>query len=182
MNISWVSPKLKVSENNWCGKGVFTKKKIKKGERIGVFGGYVVSMKQLLELNKTSKKLHELIFEIGYQVADDLIFSPTKSSQFSIIEFLNHSCEPNCWFENQLDLKANRDIAAGEELTIDYATGMTTRLFHMKCLCGKKSCRKVIKGSDWLNLGLQKKYHGHFQPYIETKIKTLKENQALIKN
>lgn len=178
IDISWVNPKLEVRENYWCGKGVFTKEDIKKGERIAVFGGYVVSTKELGHLKKVDKKLYSTIFEIGYQVDDDLIFSPTEKTQFSVIEFLDHSCDPNCWFENQLTLVARRNIRANQELTMDYAACMTMPSFKMKCLCKKKNCRKLITGNDWLDTGLQKKYRGHFQPYIGRKIRSLnKENQ-----
>lgn len=37
--------------------------------------------------------------------------------------FINHSCEPNCKFTFKGDLcilKANRDIKAGEQITVDY--------------------------------------------------------------
>jgi len=38
------------------------------------------------------------------------------------IDFLNHSCHPNTRVEDQLYVFADRDIAAGEELTADYRT------------------------------------------------------------
>ena len=35
--------------------------------------------------------------------------------------YTNHSCDPNVWMQDEVTLAARRDIAIGEELTIDYA-------------------------------------------------------------
>jgi SET domain-containing protein len=61
--------------------------------------------------------------------------------------YLNHSCAPNCYCRVDLDAKrvfmhARRDIAAGEELTIDYAYDVATPL--EPCLCGAPECRGYI--------------------------------------
>ena len=43
----------------------------------------------------------------------------------NIARFINHACRPNCWFEiagTTIWIRASRTIAAGEELTYDYAT------------------------------------------------------------
>jgi SET domain-containing protein len=43
----------------------------------------------------------------------------------NIARFINHSCTPNCWFQvvdTTIWIRASRFIAAGEELTYDYAT------------------------------------------------------------
>ena len=43
----------------------------------------------------------------------------------NIARFINHACRPNCWWEiagTTIWIRASRAIAAGEELTYDYAT------------------------------------------------------------
>ncbi|KAL0485151.1 Setd2, partial [Acrasis kona] len=70
--------------------------------------------------------------------------------------FINHSCEPNCqlqkWIvgrENRIGIFAIKDIAAGSELTFDYAMecyGMKTQ----KCYCGEATCRGLIVSKDTL--------------------------------
>jgi hypothetical protein len=73
-----------------------------------------------------------------------------------VFRFLNHSCEPNCelFFQassNQKDipdrlwLKALRGIAAGEELTIDYAWPSERAI---PCLCGAPACRGWIVAAE----------------------------------
>src|SRR4051794_18963702 len=74
-----------------------------------------------------------------------------------VMLFLNHSCEPNVGFGGNIVLVAMRDIAAGEELTTDYA------LFddydgEMTCSCRTARCRGVIGGRDWRLPELQRRY------------------------
>lgn len=66
------------------------------------------------------------------------------------------------------------DIAKDEEITIDYAMvlhkankGPTYRL---DCLCGAKTCRRVVTENDWKMPALQKKYRDYFQPYLAAEI------------
>jgi SET domain-containing protein len=43
----------------------------------------------------------------------------------NIARFINHACQPNCWFEvvdTTIWIRASRSIRAGEELTYDYRT------------------------------------------------------------
>ena len=66
-------------------------------------------------------------------------------------------------------LVAMRDIAAGEELTTDYA------LFDdydgwMECHCGADACRRVIDGRDWTMPELQNRYRGWFSTYLQRRI------------
>lgn len=83
--------------------------------------------------------------------------------------FLNHSCEPNVGFGGNTVLVAMRDVAAGEELTTDYA------LFddydgQMACTCRTTSCRGVVNGRDWQRHELQHHYRGYFSWHVQRKI------------
>ena len=58
--------------------------------------------------------------------------------------FINHACDENCetaWNprERRLEIRALRDLAAGEELSIDYGFGLAG-FFEHPCRCGKKGC------------------------------------------
>jgi D-alanine-D-alanine ligase-like ATP-grasp enzyme len=57
----------------------------------------------------------------------------------------NHSCEANTTYVG-LDVLAARDIAAGEELTLDYAELLDERGADFTCRCGAPRCRGVVKG------------------------------------
>ena len=63
---------------------------------------------------------------------------------------INHSCDPNCeaWIEGKrIFIHSLRDIAAGEELTFDYAFDVECYEDH-PCLCGRDGCVGYIVGRE----------------------------------
>ena len=68
---------------------------------------------------------------------------------------------------------ARRDIAAGEELTLDYALFSSAPEWRMECHCGSALCRRVVTGNDWRLPELQERYAGHFSPFINVRIAKL---------
>ena len=57
----------------------------------------------------------------------------------------NHSCNPNCHYQG-LNVIATRNIAANEELTLDYASFLDKSLKPFNCACGALNCRGVVSG------------------------------------
>ncbi|KEG12196.1 putative SET domain protein [Trypanosoma grayi] len=59
---------------------------------------------------------------------------------------INHSCDPNCIFDegHSLNVAAARDINEGEELTMDYSTFCDYTMKPFQCFCGSASCRGLI--------------------------------------
>lgn len=78
---------------------------------------------------------------------------------------LNHSCDPNVWFEGT-QLVTRRAVRAGEELTYDYATG-SSELAPFFCHCETYRCRQAVAGDDWRIPQLQKRYAGHWAPDVQ---------------
>ena len=73
---------------------------------------------------------------------------------------------------DEVTLVARTDIAAGEELTVDYAlftTGPVTWI-DGPCRCGSPHCRTVPRGGDWMLAEVQHRYRGHFSPFINERI------------
>jgi hypothetical protein len=58
----------------------------------------------------------------------------------------NHSCNANTGYEG-LNLVALRPIAAGEELTLDYATLLDEQAETFDCQCGAPNCRRTVSGT-----------------------------------
>ncbi len=58
----------------------------------------------------------------------------------------NHSCSPNTAYDG-LDVIANRFIAAGEELTLDYASFLDENMEPFHCHCGSPKCRGLVTGT-----------------------------------
>jgi D-alanine-D-alanine ligase len=61
----------------------------------------------------------------------------------------NHSCAPNTAFQG-LNVVALRDVAAGEELTLDYGECYDTHMIPFICSCGTHGCRGRITGGRGL--------------------------------
>lgn len=92
---------------------------------------------------------------------------------------LNHSCDSNLWMIDEMTLAARRDIAVGEELTVDYAlfTVQPDWALDQPCRCGAPVCRHTITGSDWTLPDVQQRYYPHFSPFINVRIERLQYEQ-----
>lgn len=170
--LNWSNPKLYLKYVNTYkgrnkgrdrGYGVFTNARIKKDEILTIFGGYVIPIKEV-------KKIPSQLQEYCYQINDDFFYGPVMKSEISLNEHYNHNCDANAGFKDTITLVAMRDIPKDTEVTIDYATLMTTNLFDFKCNCNASVCRGLVTGNDWQKKDLQKKYTRYFQPYILEKI------------
>ena len=164
MVASWISPKARKGlSSGIAGRGLFAEQAVTAGEIVAVKGGHIRSSDQLAELP-------DPLPNSAIQITDDLhVVAGAVDEYEAVMLFINHSCQPNVGFGGNVVLVAMRDIAAGEELTTDYA------LFddyegRMTCSCGADACRRVIDGRDWRRPELQQKYRGYFSWYLERKI------------
>jgi cyanophycin synthetase len=85
---------------------------------------------------------------------------------------LNHSCAPNCGViirtgVKQIEVRALRPIAAGEELVVDYDT-FEYEVEHMKgpCLCGATTCRGRVAGYKHLAADVKVRYGEFIADYL----------------
>ncbi|MBV9022979.1 MAG: SET domain-containing protein [Streptomycetaceae bacterium] len=84
---------------------------------------------------------------------------------------VNHSCDPNCGIRLNVsgahDLVSRFPIAAGQEITFDYAMrNYTIKHFPARCQCRTPRCRGRITG--WKDLPSDRKaaYQGFVAPYL----------------
>jgi uncharacterized protein len=157
---SWISPKARKGEPSAiAGQGLFAVQPIIAGEIVAVKGGHIVDTETLLSLPAELQNSE-------IQIAEDLhLVALTDDEYESVMLYINHSCEPNVGFLGNVVLGAMRDIAAGEEITTDYAL-FDVSTAPMDCSCGAASCRGVITGADWLDPVLQSRYDGWFSRYL----------------
>lgn len=94
-----------------------------------------------------------------------------------VSNYMNHSCDPTCWFVDGGDgfngvMVASRDIRPWEEITYDYSTSEDCELTpEWDCACGFGSqCRGRVTPRDWADASLQDRYRGHFLPHIAERI------------
>lgn len=70
----------------------------------------------------------------------------------SHLELINHSCDPNVFFDVETrKLVALKDLAVGEELVFFYPSTEWLMVQPFQCLCGSKDCLGVIQGASLLS-------------------------------
>ncbi|MFL6595276.1 MAG: SET domain-containing protein [Chthoniobacterales bacterium] len=156
-------PKTIVQESAIHGRGLFAKEKIAKGEIVAVKGGHIINGATLAQLQLGPAEV---------QIGDDLFISPvTDDEREGSMIFSNHSCAANIGVRGEVTFVAIRDIAAGEELTHDWAMTDDNDNAPVECRCGAADCRKMITGKDWQRPELRRRYAGYFSTYLEKKIR-----------
>jgi hypothetical protein len=79
---------------------------------------------------------------------------------------VNHSCDPNLGWSTD-GLVAMHDVAAGTELTTDYALSISDPGYLLRCHCQTYRCRQLVTGDDWRIPELQRRYVGHWAPAVQ---------------
>ena len=170
---SWLDPRLDVRDSAVHGKSLVAQEPIKAGEVVIVWGGTLFTEDEIW----AGKARRGSVAAID----EHLYLAGPADAPPSPDEFMNHSCDPNVWMQDEVTLVARRDIEAGKELTADYAMWEATEDFVMpfECRCGSASCRKTITGRDWRLAELQQRYKGHFSPFINRRIAKLNTQAAI---
>jgi len=162
---SWVTPKaVKGGASAIEGLGVHAVEVIAAGEVVAVKGGHIVD-------GATVAGLPEAIRDSAFPVAADLFVAAIAPAEYEgVMMRVNHSCEPNVGLGGNVLLVAMQDIAAGEELTVDYALFLADPGFAMACRCGTAACRGVVRGTDWMRPEVRERYRGWFSWWLQQKI------------
>jgi hypothetical protein len=170
---SWITPKaVRGGASGIAGMGVHAIEAIAGGEVVAVKGGHIVD-------GATVAGLPEAIRDSAFQIAEDLFLAAlTRDEHDGVMMRVNHSCEPNAGLGGNVLLVSMRDIAAGEEITLDYALFLTDPDFAMACHCGAGACRGTVTGTDWMLAGVQERYRGWFSWWLQQKITTTPHDLA----
>lgn len=154
-------------------EGVFAAQVIHKGQVIGRGGGQVL------------ESIHDLPQDLRYAtiIENGQFLAPGSFTDFEQepLWFINHSCDPNTKRIGGLLIVAKRDIAADEELTVDYAPIVATyKNWEMECLCGSCNCRKLITAEDWQQPHIAAALWEEWLPYIQQRILALNSSNSLL--
>jgi SET domain-containing protein len=164
MRLSYLSDKTVVAPSPIQGRGLFARAPIARGEIVCIKGGHVFDRATLARVSA----------ELGpaeIQVAVGWFIGPlTAEEREGSMIFSNHSCQPNLGVQGQIVFVALRDIAAGEELTHDWAMTDDDD-YEMECRCGAAACRKVVTGQDWRKPELQQRYGPFMSAYLLARIR-----------
>lgn len=143
--------------------GVFATRDIRRGDRVIIFEEQPHQLVTRRHVETTWREPQRGWFDrYAWPLTDEVwvTWSPDPEHWRPI----NHSCDPSAWLEG-LDVVARRDIAAGEEVTMEYATFYDERMPDFTCGCGTDACRGTIRGQDW-RLGAMAAYGEHMSDHI----------------
>ncbi len=143
------------------GRGLFATAPIAAGEVVMQLGGRLVPRAELDELIAGAERSGEYLDCISVDHGIDLVMPSGED-----VHFGNHSCDPNVWHTDAFTLVARRDIAADEEIVLDYATQADNAGMSFACTCGSAPCRGVVTGADWRRRELQERYGDHWVPVL----------------
>ena len=129
-------------------------------ELLTVWGGAPIPSAALLQIPRPARRY-------AVQIEEDVFL---LSREPSPADRVNHSCEPNAGLRGQVVLVAMAPIAAGEEVTYDYAMTDSAPYDEFECACQAPRCRGRITGGDWELPELQSRYRGYFSSYLERRI------------
>ena len=164
---SYLSPKIEVREQpGKGGYGAFARERIAVGELLAVWSGQIVTLEQWQHL-PPDIQLHTV------QVEENLYLASLYPDEPA--DYINHSCDPNAGMSGQIAVVARREIAPGEEITLDYAMCDGTPYDEFECECDAPTCRGRVTGDDWRIPELWARYGGYFSPYLQRRIERLKK-------
>ena len=140
--------KVRKSNIDRNGRGLYSTKDIKKGTRIIDYVVKIITKKKAEKSEKFDNLKPIYLFNLNdkYDLDGDVSWNTAR--------FINHSCLNNCDYEGRglkLWVTAIKDIKKGEEITCDYGFGYDENYKQFPCKCGSKNCVGYIvrEGSRW---------------------------------
>lgn len=161
-----LQPNWFVRYNPKRGYGLYARRKITEGETILRHEKRPHTLVSLEHVRKHWPQEQQQLFACrSYPLTDDVWVVPSDNpAEWTPI---NHACEPNAWWQG-LDIIARQPISNGEEITLDYATFHNEQMPEFACACGTPSCRKIIRGTDYL-LPFVERYGEHVTGFVKQK-------------
>jgi SET domain-containing protein len=119
------------------GQGAFAAEAVRGRLKIGEIRGESISVQEARIRATRSERI--MIVELSARKAIDF------SKSADPMRYTNHSCRPNarlCIRQGRVEFYALRDIAPGDEITVDY--GETHHEGRLACRCGVAGCRGAL--------------------------------------
>ncbi len=127
------------------GKGLFALRKIPANTVVCKITGQEFFFFDTLKLGE--RESHAMQIDVDKYILCDSPFL-----------YSNHSCEPNCAVNENVEFYTLTEVEKDQELLWDYSTSMLERHWTMRCACDAKNCRKLITDFDLLPPSIQQNY------------------------
>lgn len=162
----WLHRDVQVAPSPIEGQGLVARARITAGVRVARLGGRLVTDEKLVGLFADASRTGTYVDTVSVYDCVNLVLPPGDPLHAG-----NHSCDPTMWWTDPYTLVARRDVDAGEELTLDYATITDDAAFAMECRCGTPLCRGRVTGLDWRLGTLQHAYGVHWVPVLRQRLR-----------
>ncbi|MBD1161630.1 SET domain-containing protein-lysine N-methyltransferase [Pelagibacterales bacterium SAG-MED15] len=129
--------KIKKSNIDNKGRGLYAAKNIKAGTKIINYKGKIVTNKEVDESDKYDNGKPIYLFTLNKRYTLDGDFS------WNTAGLINHSCNPNSEYDGKglkIWIMAMKDIKKGEEITADYGFSFDKDYKQFPCKCRSKNC------------------------------------------
>jgi len=156
---SYLTPKATLRASTLGGQGLVAVAPIPRHELVAIWGNRIMTTVEMWALP-------ENLQDFPVQLWHDQFVGPMADDEIEPVDYMNHSCAPNCGVRGSVVVVARRDIAVGEELTFDYGTTDTDR-WTLECGCAAAACRGRMTGEDWRVPEFQARNAGYLSLYIE---------------
>jgi len=134
---STLAPGTTIKPSKIDGKGCFATVHFRKGHKIAEYLGEKISRCEISRRVKGKRRL--------YISGLDSYWAIDASRLGNGTQYINHSCEPNCYVKvihGHMLFFALRNIEPGEEILLDYEESYHTN--GKRCACRAASCRGRI--------------------------------------
>lgn len=147
---------VEVRDSGVHNKGVFALKNIPQNTKIIEYRGDVISKKEAdkrLDETYVQYKKNPKDYAATYIFELDDEHDLDGNTPDNDAKYINHSCNPNCYFEikkDHIDIYAKRDIQEGEELSYNYGFDFDEEYKEHPCRCGSINCvGYIVAEEDW---------------------------------
>ena len=129
--------RIKKSNIDRKGRGLYATKDIKEGTRFQDYVGNIITKKQTEDSEKFDNEKPIYLFNLNsrYDLDGDVSWNTAR--------LINHSCSNNCDYEGKglkLWVITIKDIKKDEELTCDFGFGYDQDFRQFPCTCKSKNC------------------------------------------
>jgi hypothetical protein len=169
---SYLTPRASLGYSSLGGRGLIAVAPIPRHELVAIWGNCVMTTAEMWALP-------EALQDFPVQLWYDMFVGPMHEAEIEPVDYMNHSCEPNCGVRGSVVVVARHDIAAGDELTFDYGTTDTDR-WSLECACGAATCRGRMTGDDWRDPAFQERHAGYLSLYVQELIAHERDGTPLV--
>jgi SET domain-containing protein len=140
-----LNPRIEVRSSPIAGRGLFAVARFANGERFSVTAAPVADGSVIMDDTEFAAYTRSVEAWDAVYLGNGRHRVSTRERNDDPANYGNHSCDPNTALDGAGWRIAVKDIAPGDEITIDYGL-LSPRQWSMACSCGAPTCTGVVRG------------------------------------